>query len=238
MNLGGILPVEDSDDFIDGMSTLAGDSVSTRFTSMVRENGTNPNQADLIWQTGQVKFIGSESSQPNYRFFVVNPVSKTYESMASSTIKPYFYCQYLGDNLALNKATYPSSSRPDFDQGPSVVDGIIDMNFWHEYELAAMSKNWFAVDLGEELLISWVIFVARRDCCEYRNRFIQAWIGTEVPPVLQALDYTKYRLCGEYPYIQGLGFVSGILCDPGIRGRILVLENGQKAMQLTEVLIF
>ncbi|XP_059098246.1 uncharacterized protein LOC131892404 [Tigriopus californicus] len=248
LNQGGILPLEDSDEFIDKMSVLVGDSSSTRFTSLVREVGSDPNQPHLVWQTGRVETTVVGPSHPKYttwnqRYFVVNPVTKTFESVPSSTVKSQFFCQYLGDNLALNKVTYPSSTLYGSDEGPGVVDGVIGMSYWHVYTHSTLTKHWFAVDLGGEFLVSRLIFVGRRDCCGDRNRFMKVWIGNVVPPADQPLDYGSYQLCGEYPFIYTTGHISGISCVNGIQGQIVILENGNQAgavtlFQLTEVLIF
>lgn len=246
LGLGALLPLEDSDEFIDGMSTLVGDATSTRFISLVRELGADLNQPHLVWQTGRVETTNVGPSYSKYtswnnRFFVVNPATKTYQSVSSTTIKSGFYCQYLGPNLAFEKDTYPSTKNVLYDPGSGVVDGVIDMNFWHASGVSPLPREWFAVDLGGNFLISYVLFLGRRECCGERSRFMKVWIGQVIPSVGQPLDNTKYQLCGEYPYIHGSGYLSGIACVDRVNGQVVILENGDysnRQMQLTELLIF
>lgn len=230
------------------MSALVDDSTSTRFTSLVRELGDNPNQPHLIWQTGRVETTVVGPSHPKYaswnnRFFVVNPVTNTYESVNGYVVKSHFYCQYLGENLALLKTTYPSSNHHIHNRDFAVVDGIIDMIFWHADSNSPIEKHWFAVDLGREFLVTSILLLGRRNCCGERSRFMKVWIGNVAPPVEQPLDITLYQLCGEYPYIQGTGYLSGIFCENRVRGQIVILENGHQptldtVLQISELLIF
>lgn len=240
---GGLLPLEDSDNFIDAMSDLVGDPTSTRFTSLVREIGNSPNQPHLVWQTGRVESTKVGPSEPRYtswndRFFVVNPATKTYQSVSSTTLKSEFYCQYMGTNIALSKATYASTTAGEYDQGSGMVDGVIGMNFWHTNGYSQLQKEWFAVDLGGNFLVSSVLFLGRRDCCGERCHFMKVWIGQVIPPDWQHLNPAPYELCGEYPYIQQTGYLSGIECVNRIMGQVVILENGSQQMQLTEMLIF
>lgn len=247
--LGGVLAMEDSDEFIEKMSTLVGDSTSTRFTSLVRELGHDPSKPHLVWQIGRVETTELGSSHSKYtswdnRYFVVNPATKAYESVSNLVVKSDFYCQYVGENIGLNKAVYPSSIHWNHGNGSNIVDGILYNDIWHTDIWSPIQKHWFAIDLGGEFLVNYVLFLGRRGCCGERAHFMKVWVGNEIPTVGQSLDVTKYQLCGEYPYIHGSGYLSGIMCVNRIRAQVVILQNGfppigsENYFHLEELLIF
>eukprot|EP00094_Tigriopus_californicus_P013713 TCALIF_13270-PA protein Name:"Protein of unknown function" AED:0.33 eAED:0.37 QI:0/-1/0/1/-1/1/1/0/387 len=244
---GGILPMENSEDFISQMNALVGDSTSTRFTSLAREMAEDPDTPHLVWHAGKVESTEVGLSFPKYttwdkHFFMINPATASYESVESSTEKPEFYCQFLGKNLALNKEAYGSSKHSHKDSGPGVVDGVLNQKLWHSKPYSSVKPDWFAIDLNQTSVISRILFLGRDDCCGERNRFIKAWVGNVAPPSGQSLNITSYQMCGEYPYIQNTTWLSGIECGAPMLGKVVVLENGdvspQYPMQLREVLIF
>eukprot|EP00095_Tigriopus_kingsejongensis_P003353 maker-scaffold787_size97196-snap-gene-0.11 protein:Tk03353 transcript:maker-scaffold787_size97196-snap-gene-0.11-mRNA-1 annotation:"alpha-aminoadipic semialdehyde dehydrogenase" len=249
---GGILPMEDTEEFIEVMSDLVDDAITPRFVSLVRETAQDGIHRHATLTLGQKEWgeDGDGSSCPKYsdwsasqytsRFFAVNPVTKSYDPVSSDLSQTNVYCQFLGPNQATGKRTITSSSHSEW---PSswATDGIVLNNkFWHALPDHPTRPEWIAVDLEIPMAVQYAIFIARHECCGDWNLDVHIWVGSEAPQAGALLNHVDFQLCGVYPYQQDNGFLSGVTCRKLVRGQFVALGNAfsGSSMQIEEIGIF
>lgn len=253
LSFGGILPMEDTDEFVDQMSILAEDSRTPRFISMAKEVSPENGFKSLVWMLG--KHIWNEgediakcSNCQNWIFkgngrqvATINPINKMYEHILPDERRPKYFCQYMGPNLATHKRVLVSSTNSLVTPAERAVDGnpFQDQRFWHSGAKAPKGE-WLSIDLGKEFWISSVLFLGRLDAFSSRNQMIQVWIGGPEPKEGVDLDTKGRRLCGLYPFRQYDAQLSGVTCPTLIWGRFVTMLNSpaDKFLQFNEVAIY
>jgi hypothetical protein len=136
-------------------------------------------------------------------------------------------------NLALHQPTIQSDSNSTPVYPPSLA---VDGTFYYNYYTygspfpctnpASQIGPWWAVDLGAESSVNYVVINSRGDCCaEQLSNFtvgltnVSPW--TAAPP-----NVTQGHVCGYYPSQVGLNVNIYIYCDPKTApGRYLFIKR-------------
>lgn len=236
---GGILPMEKTDEFVDQMSNLAGDSITPRFISLAYESTTNETEKYLMWTIGKTEWKDGESLSncprcKNWSFgngsanlwAKINPFTKFYEIVTPNETVPKFYCQYLGGNLATHKNVVASSTLSPY--SPSyAVSGVFALkseDIWHS-SYDTPKGEWISIELGASYFITNVLFLARMDEYASRHNKMEIWIDGPEPQSGAALNTLDRNLCGIYKFYQRASQLSGVECQTPTMGRRVTILN-------------
>ncbi|TRY81098.1 hypothetical protein TCAL_14528 [Tigriopus californicus] len=122
--MGGILPMERTDEFIEAMSNLSNDSVTPRFTSLVRELTETNGIRHLVWSMG-LKEWGEDENATNHPIFgdwptsnfdsylfLIDPTNHKYMPSSVNHYADFHFCQYNQSQETLSAArARPPSAR-------------------------------------------------------------------------------------------------------------------------------
>ncbi|TRY74018.1 hypothetical protein TCAL_14637 [Tigriopus californicus] len=253
LNHGGILPMEDSDEFVEQMSILAGDHSTPRFISLAQEKSIDGSTMSLVWTLGNIIWTQGEDlskcskcqdwsfSKDYQQVATINPNTKMYENISPNHRTSKYYCQFLGSNLASHKRVVVSSTYRPRHPSERAVDGhpYQDRSFWHS-SYKVPEGEWISVDLGQEFIISSVLILGRSNWFNNRNRNIQVWIGGPEPQEGVALATQGRIFCAQYPF-QQYGFqLSGLTCPTLNLGRFVTFLNSpvKRYFQINELAIY
>lgn len=237
LELGGILPMEETDEFVDQMSILAEDSITPRFISLAEEAPPEGGPKALVWTLGKTVLTEGEDKSKcprciNWTFgtdsgavFAINPVTKTYETVSPNDRISKYFCQYLGANLATHMKVVAISSYNGQSHGPGwTVDGNPYQNpyFWHSDR--ELRGQWISIDIGQEFWISSVLFLSVQHS-KLGNNVIAVWIGGPEPKEGGALSTTERSICAIFPFRQQKFQLNGVACGSLILGQRVTLQT-------------
>ncbi|XP_059097374.1 uncharacterized protein LOC131891750 [Tigriopus californicus] len=253
---GGILPMERTDEFIEALSNLSNDSVTPRFTSLVREFTEANGIRHLTWSIGLKEWGEDEVGMDHPKFqhwpminydsylFQIDPKKKRYAPSSANHSTDLYYCQFLGENLAAGKPVSSSSIHQTFFDWQS-VDRIIGQSFWHA-DFRKNKPDWISVDLGDTFEVHNVLWLGRLTCCAERNKDIQVWVGDFYMMSRSSwkdADFRAMNYCGMHPYSTPQSILSGVTCVNAILGQYVTLVNYDwqglsRPMQVDEIGVF